>query len=93
MASTCPYVIDGLPQLEQAFRDNGWIEPQQPGINERRTNSLYATNTTAAWAKAQLRILHDMLDDRNTGVIKTPLSMSWIAQEINRIETGIQLTG
>jgi hypothetical protein len=30
MASTCPYVNDGLPQIEQAFQDDGWIEPQQP---------------------------------------------------------------
>jgi hypothetical protein len=29
MASTCPYVIDGLPQIEQAFRDNGWIKTSE----------------------------------------------------------------
>jgi len=60
--------------------------------SEARVNSLYKTNATATWAKNQLRILHDMVEDRNTGTFTTSLTMQWLASELERIEKGILIT-
>jgi hypothetical protein len=59
-------------------------------IKEEIINNLYKVNTIAGWAKNQLRILSETLEDRVTGNIKSPLSQEWILEEIKRIENGLK---
>ena len=61
---------------------------------EERINELWKVNNTASWAKEQLRILRDMLDDRllNPEVFaKHPISMKFVSNEISRILQGIEV--
>ncbi len=63
---------------------------------QERINVLYQVNNTAGWAKEQIRIIPDMLDDRllNPEVFaKYPISMNFISKEINRIIQGIKVEG
>ena len=62
---------------------------------EERLNKLQRNNNTAAWAREQLRILRDMLDDRILDPEfgkKHPLSMDFVAKDINRIIQGMEVS-
>ncbi len=75
---------------------NCGIEVFDRFTTQERINELYQVNNTAGWAKEQLRILRDILDDRllNPEVFaKHPISMSFISKEINRIIQGIKVAG
>ncbi len=61
---------------------------------EAKINKLQIANNTSAWAKGQLRILRDMIDDRILDPefnSKHPLKMDFVAKEINRIIQGIEI--
>jgi lipopolysaccharide biosynthesis protein len=72
---------------------------QNVGVNrmsdiEDRLNKLQIANNTSAWARGQLRILRDMIDDRILDPEfgnKHPLSMDFVAKEINRIIQGMEV--
>lgn len=51
---------------------------------EKRINCLYKTNTTANWAKSQLKILADMA--KSNGIEE------WFEKEVRRIYDGIYIT-
>jgi hypothetical protein len=54
-----------------------------------RINNLYKVNTIAGWAKNQLKILAEMLEDRVSEVIKEPLSQEWLLGEVTRVKNGL----
>lgn len=63
-------------------------------MDEKDINRLYKTKNTAGWAKQQLNILHEMLDDRaKNGDLNNshPLSVEWLAKETKRISDGIEI--
>lgn len=58
--------------------------------HDKRINNLYTCHNTACWAKGQLRILVEMIDDRITGKVNLPpLAPSFIVKELVRIANGI----
>jgi len=59
----------------------------KPLSENRRVNELYTVNNTAAWAKEQLRIIADMLNDRNLSEI----TKRWFVDEIRNIKDGIRI--
>lgn len=65
-------------------------------MNEKQEeiNRLYEVNIIAGWAKNQLRILQEMIDDRLNDKDfgdKFPLKMEWISGEIARIKDGLKV--
>ena len=53
-------------------------------VEESRLNSLYKTNNTAGWARAQLQIHVEMAEDHNLP--------EWYINDIKRIRDGIHIT-
>jgi len=63
---------------------------EQCGIDTHVNNELSKVNLTAGWAKHQLGILIEMIQDRQeTGGI--PVSESFLVSELQRIKDGISL--
>ena len=63
-------------------------------MDEKEKYRLYNAVNTAGWAKSQLKILHEMLDDRaKDGDFNNshPLSMEWLASETKRIMDGFEI--
>lgn len=54
----------------------------KPLSDNQLVKDAYALNTTATWAKGQLKILHDMAKDRG---------MEWFAEQAQKISDGIEL--
>ena len=52
---------------------------------ELRQNDLYCTNTTATWARNNLRVLFDMATDHQLP--------QWFTEEVKRILDGIETVG
>ena len=66
--------VSGALQDFQAYADH----------LEKRINMSYRQNTTVVWAKGNLRIMADMLEDRGH---------EWFAKETRRIADGLMLLG
>jgi len=60
---------------------------------EQRIKDLYKMNTVTGWAKNRLRVLKEMLEDREKGSDLPPVSQSFILKELQEIHDKMVVVG
>lgn len=60
-------------------------------ITEMEFGKLTKVNLTAGWAKERLRILIEMMIDRERGNDLRPIDIIWLREQLEKIRNGIEI--
>lgn len=60
-------------------------------ITEIELGKLTKVNLTAGWAKERLRILIEMMVDREKGDDLRPINIKWLREQLENIRNGIEI--